>query len=131
MLCETSAISAVRYSLSMSWPASGDVPSRGLHSVGGEGARLAGPQTTRLEAGSRSAVSLHGPVKRDCIHKSRTRLLASVKAWVLKEGADMARRMRDKDFRDDQWAHRYTGKVELINRFIELRPPRWCTERPG
>ena len=31
----------------------------------------------------------------------------------------MARRMRDKDFRDDQWARRYTGKVERINRFID------------
>jgi hypothetical protein len=24
----------------------------------------------------------------------------------------MARRMRDKDFRDDQWARRHTGRVE-------------------
>jgi hypothetical protein len=31
----------------------------------------------------------------------------------------MARRMRDKDFRDDQWARRYTGRVERINRFID------------
>lgn len=31
----------------------------------------------------------------------------------------MARRMRDKDFRDDQWARRYTGKVERIIRFID------------
>lgn len=27
--------------------------------------------------------------------------------------------MRDKAFRDDQWARRYTGKVERINRFID------------
>jgi hypothetical protein len=31
----------------------------------------------------------------------------------------MARRMRDKDFRDDQWARRYTGRVARINRFID------------
>lgn len=31
----------------------------------------------------------------------------------------MARRMRDKDFRADQWAHRYAGRVERINRFID------------
>jgi hypothetical protein len=31
----------------------------------------------------------------------------------------MARRMRDKAFRDDQWARQYTGKVERINRFID------------
>jgi hypothetical protein len=35
------------------------------------------------------------------------------------EDSGMARRMRDKDFRDDQWARRYTGKVERINRFID------------
>lgn len=33
--------------------------------------------------------------------------------------SDMARRMRDKAFRDDQWAHPYTGPVEPINRFID------------
>jgi hypothetical protein len=27
--------------------------------------------------------------------------------------------MRDKAFRDDQWAHRYTGPAEPINRFID------------
>jgi hypothetical protein len=31
----------------------------------------------------------------------------------------MTRRMRDKDYRDDQWARRYTGRVERINRFID------------
>jgi hypothetical protein len=31
----------------------------------------------------------------------------------------MARLMRDKDFRDDQWERRYAGRVERINRFID------------
>jgi hypothetical protein len=31
----------------------------------------------------------------------------------------MARRMRDEDYRDAQWARRYTGRVERINRFID------------
>ena len=31
----------------------------------------------------------------------------------------MARRMRDKNFRDDQWERRYAGRVERINRFID------------
>jgi len=31
----------------------------------------------------------------------------------------MARRMRDEVYRDDQWAHRYTGRVAAINRFID------------
>ena len=35
------------------------------------------------------------------------------------EDSGMARRMRDKAFRDDQWARRYTGRVERINRFID------------
>jgi hypothetical protein len=31
----------------------------------------------------------------------------------------MARRMGDKAYREDQWARRYTGRVEPINRFID------------
>lgn len=31
----------------------------------------------------------------------------------------MARGMRDEAYRDDQWAHRYTGRVAAINRFID------------
>jgi hypothetical protein len=37
----------------------------------------------------------------------------------LRASSDMARRMRDKAFRDDQWARRYTGPVAPINRFID------------
>jgi hypothetical protein len=31
----------------------------------------------------------------------------------------MARGMRDEDYRDDQWVHRYAGSVAAINRFID------------
>lgn len=31
----------------------------------------------------------------------------------------MARGMRDEVYRDGQWAHRYTGRVAAINRFID------------
>jgi hypothetical protein len=31
----------------------------------------------------------------------------------------MARGMRDEDYRDDQWVHRYAGRVAAINRFID------------
>jgi len=72
-----------------------------------------------LDASSLSAAGRHGPAKHDYIHWLRTRLLASVKSRALMEDSGMARRMRDKDFRDDQWARRYTGRVERINRFID------------
>jgi hypothetical protein len=37
----------------------------------------------------------------------------------LQAGSDVARRMRDKAFREDQMARRYTGTVAPINRFID------------
>src|SRR5450631_293218 len=37
----------------------------------------------------------------------------------LRENSDVVRRMRDAAFRDDQWARRYTGSVETINRLID------------
>jgi hypothetical protein len=38
---------------------------------------------------------------------------------MLMEGCGLVQRMWDKDLGDDQWAGRYTGRVERINRFID------------
>lgn len=39
--------------------------------------------------------------------------------FAIQEDFEMARRMRDKAYREDQLERRYTGKVERINRFID------------
>ncbi len=38
---------------------------------------------------------------------------------MLLEDPGMARMMRVKAYRDDQWAHRYTGRVAAINQFVD------------